>query len=66
MASNFNMLGFMLFLDEFKDTQEGVDTEGDNEGGWDVDDEDLDLPDLVSKTQGLVLVRSENKSILIY
>jgi hypothetical protein len=60
------MLGFMLFLDEFKDTQEGVDTEGDNEGGWDVDDEDLDLPDLVSKTQGLVLVRSENKSILIY
>jgi hypothetical protein len=60
------MPGFLLFLDEFKDTQEGVDIEGDNEGGWDVDDEDLDLPDLVSKTQGLVLVRSENRSILIY
>ena len=53
MTSNFNMPGFLLFLDEFKDTQEGVDTEGDNERGWDVDDEDLDLPDLVSKTQGV-------------
>ena len=39
-----------MFLDEFKDTKEGEDMEGDNEGGWDVDDEDLDLPDLVRNT----------------
>ena len=48
MAFSFNILEFFLFLDEFKDTQEGEGIEGDNEGGWDVDDEDLDLPDLVS------------------
>jgi hypothetical protein len=30
-----------------KETQEGEDMKGDNEGGWDVDDEDLDLHDLV-------------------
>ncbi len=33
-----------------KETQEGEDMERDIEGGWDVDDEDLDLPDLVRNT----------------
>ena len=46
------LITFDCFLDEFKDTQEGEGIEGDNEGGWDVDDEDLDLPDLVSNAIG--------------
>lgn len=35
--------------DEFKDAKDDEDIAGDDDGpGWDVDDEDLDLPDLVS------------------
>ena len=36
--------------DEFKDAEGAEGVDGDSDGpGWDVDDEDLDLPDLVCK-----------------
>ena len=35
--------------DEFKEAKDDEEIAGDDDGpGWDVDDEDLDLPDLVS------------------